>query len=216
MATIFLSYRRSDVGGEAGRLADRLKQRLGRRFVFRDVTDIPVAARFDGVLAKELAAARVVLVLIGPTWLRELDRKTGDGDTDYLRVEAATALAQGKKVVPVLLKGAAIPGAEALPADLKALARHQAITLRDESWNDDTERLIDAIGRPYRWGLLALRAAVALLAIVAIVWLAIPSIAPERASDYRFQRMLVLTLLGLYLLADGLVGFRRSRGMTKR
>jgi hypothetical protein len=148
MATIFLSYRRSDVGGEAGRLADRLKQRLGRRFVFRDVTDIPVAARFDGVLAKELAAARVVLVLIGPTWLRELDRKTGDGDTDYLRVEAATALAQGKKVVPVLLKGAAIPGAEALPADLKALARHQAITLRDESWNDDTDRLIDAMGRP--------------------------------------------------------------------
>jgi hypothetical protein len=81
---------------------------------------------------------------------------------------------------------------------------------------DDTERLIDAIGRPYRWSLLALRAGVALLAIVALVWLAIPSIAPERASDYRFQRMVVVTLLGLYLLADGLVGFRRSRGTTKR
>jgi hypothetical protein len=41
---IFLSCRRSDVGGHAARLADSLAQRLGPRTVFQDVTDIPCVA----------------------------------------------------------------------------------------------------------------------------------------------------------------------------
>jgi hypothetical protein len=37
---VFLSYRRSDVGGYAGRLADALLQRLGAKSVFQDVMAI--------------------------------------------------------------------------------------------------------------------------------------------------------------------------------
>jgi len=37
---VFLSYRRGDVGGYAGRLTDALLQRLGAKGVFQDVTAI--------------------------------------------------------------------------------------------------------------------------------------------------------------------------------
>jgi len=37
---VFLSYRRGDAGGYAGRLTDTLIQRLGARSVFHDVTAI--------------------------------------------------------------------------------------------------------------------------------------------------------------------------------
>lgn len=47
MPTVFLSYRRSDTGGEAGRLADTLQHKLGQRFVFRDVVGISPGDQFD-------------------------------------------------------------------------------------------------------------------------------------------------------------------------
>ena len=120
MRTIFLSYRRSDTGGEAGRLADSFQQRLGGALVFRDVADI------DAELDKELAAAKIVLVLIGPAWLTELQQRQKEAGIDYVRVEVAAALARKKRVIPVLLKGAALPSARDLPEDLGSLAKHQA------------------------------------------------------------------------------------------
>ena len=66
MPTVFLSYRRSDTGGEAGRLADTFHHKMGGSLAFRDVADIPPGAQFDSMLDKELTAAKTVLVLIGP------------------------------------------------------------------------------------------------------------------------------------------------------
>jgi hypothetical protein len=40
MPGIFISYRREDASGHAGRLRDRLTQRFGRETVFMDVSDI--------------------------------------------------------------------------------------------------------------------------------------------------------------------------------
>ena len=67
MPTVFLSYRRSDTSGEAGRLADTSRTKFGPRLVFRDVTNIPLGLQFDSVLQEEMATAKTVLVLIGPT-----------------------------------------------------------------------------------------------------------------------------------------------------
>lgn len=208
MPTVFVSYRRSDTGGEAGRLSDTFQQKLGEGLAFRDVASIPLGAQFDSVLERELTAARIVLVLIGPAWLTELEQRRMQPERDYLRVEVATALAKGKRVIPVLLKGAALPPAQALPEDLGALARHQAVTLRDESWNQDVDRLIDAIGRPYRWGMVAARAVVALLAIVVAVKLLVPLLPADRANDVVFLRILVASLAGMYGLVEFAVGYR--------
>jgi len=40
MASIFISYRREDTGGHAGRLCDRLSARFGGDPVFLDIQDI--------------------------------------------------------------------------------------------------------------------------------------------------------------------------------
>lgn len=75
MPTVFLSYRRIDTGGEAGRLADALQHKLGKRFVFRDVVSISPGDQFDAVLETQLATAKLTLVLIGPVWLEELEKR---------------------------------------------------------------------------------------------------------------------------------------------
>jgi hypothetical protein len=216
MPTVFLSYRRSDTGGEAGRLADSFQHRLGGSLVFRDAADIPPGAQFDAILDKELTAAKIVLVLIGPAWLTQLQQRLGQSDIDYLRVEVAAALARGKRVIPLLLNGATLPPAHDLPDDLGALAKHQAMTLRDESWNQDVDRLIDAIGRPYRWNVVALRAVFALVAIVVAVKLLVPMLPDERANDVVFVRILVASLAGTYALVEFAVAFRHFRKLERK
>jgi TIR domain len=216
MPTVFLSYRRSDTGGEAGRLADTFQQKLSDGLTFRDVSNIPLGERFDAVLRKELVAAKTVLILIGPTWLTELQQRLTQPDVDYLRVEVSTALATRKRVIPILLKGAALPTAQDLPEDIDSLAKCQAMTLRDESWSQDVDRLIDAIGRPYPWKNLALRAVVTLLLIVVAVRQLLPLLPADLANDIGFLRILVALLTGIYALFElGLV-YRHFRKLRRR
>lgn len=214
MPTVFLSYRRSDTGGEAGRLADTFQQKLGDGLTFRDVSNIPLGEQFDAVLRKELVAAKTVLVLIGPAWLTELQQRLTQPNVDYLRAEVSTALAIRKRVIPILLKGAALPTAEDLPEDLDSLAKCQAMTLRDESWSQDVDRLIDAIGRPYPWKKVALRTVLALLLIILAVKLLLPLLPADLANDIGFLRILVVSITGIYALVEfGLVCryFRKLR-----
>ena len=215
MPTIFLSYRRSDTEGEAGRLADALQNQLGQRFVFRDVMSISAGDRFDAVLEAELGTAKVVLVLIGPAWLEELNKRLTEKDTDYHRLEVATALKGGKRVIPVLLRGAALPQRASLPKGLIMLTKCQTITIRDESWRADVDRLINAMGRPYRWELLALRIVLALVVIILTVWKVAPQLIPDRVSDYSFFRRLVLSLVGVYGLIKLSIGYRYLRRLKR-
>ena len=215
MLTVFLSYRRSDTGGESGRLADDLQHQLGRRFVFRDVVSISPGDKFDAVLGIQLATAKIVLVLIGPTWLEELKKKLTEEGTDYHHLEVATALREGKRVIPVLLGGAALPSPDILPSDLLALSKCQAITIRDETWRTDVDRLINGIGRPYRWDLLAIRIIIAVITIIFSVWKLEPLFAPARSSDYDYLRRVVLLLVGIYGLIELFIGYRYFRRLKR-
>jgi hypothetical protein len=216
MPTVFLSYRRSDTGGEAGRLADTFQHKLGDGLTFRDVSSIPLGEQFDTVLRKELAAAKTVLVLIGPTWLTELRQRLAQPDVDHLRVEVSTALAARKRVIPMLLRGAGLPAAQDLPPDIESLAKHQAMTLRDESWSQDVDRLIDAIGRPYPWKNVALRAVVALLLIIVAVKLLLPFLPADLANDIGFLRILVASLTGIYALFELCLFYRYFKKLRRR
>ena len=109
MSGIFLSYRREDSAGFAGRLADRLEAEFAAGSVFRDVDDIRPGEDFQSAIDSQLQAVDAVLVMIGPRWL-EARAKYGrrlDDAADLVRVEVATALASGKPVIPVLVSGAA-------------------------------------------------------------------------------------------------------------
>lgn len=215
MPTVFLSYRRSDTGGEAGRLSDALQYKLGQRFVFRDVVSISPGDQFDAMLESQLATAKLALVLIGPTWLEELQKRLTEEGIDYHRVEVATALREGKRVIPVLLRGAALPPPEALPKDLLTLTKCQAVTIRDEAWKTDVDRLIEAIGLPYRWDLLAIRIMIAVVLIILAVWKLAPQVISDRDSDYSFFRGLVLSLVAMYGLIELFMGHRYFRRLKR-
>jgi len=90
---VYLSYRRNDVGGYAGRLADALRQRLGAKSIFQDVTAIPLGQAFTAVIDRALDESDVVLAVIGPGWLTA---STPEGrprllePDDFVRLEVAS------------------------------------------------------------------------------------------------------------------------------
>ncbi len=149
---VFLSYRRNDVGGYAGRLSDDLRQRLGAKSVFQDVTAIALGEAFTAAIDRALDESDAVVAVIGPGWVtastpegspRLLDRD------DYVRLELARALQREVRVVPVLVGGASLPTADALPEDLRGLVERQGMVLRDESWHQDVESLVRSLrGEP--------------------------------------------------------------------
>lgn len=144
---VFLSYRRSDVGGYAGRLNDVLVQRLGAKNVFHDVSTIAPGRDFADVIQRALDDCDAALAVIGPGW----SATTAEGtsrlqlDDDYVRLELATALRHGLPVVPVLLGGAQLPPPEGLPDDVRLLTRRQAVVLHDETWHQDVDGLLRSL-----------------------------------------------------------------------
>ena len=208
---VFISYRRSDTTGEAGRLADSLENLFGAACVFRDADDIPAGEDFESVLKRELADTRFIIVLIGKKWLAELNSRLSRPEPDFVRIEIATTLQLGKRVIPVLLQGAELPSAESLPDDLRALVRHQALSLRDEAWMADAARLADAIGRPYAWGLVAVRAV--LFAITAIIFAkyAVGALAPDTDRQLDLARGAIVGLLALYASLEGILWWKHKK-----
>jgi hypothetical protein len=172
---VFISYRRDDAAGYAGRLEESLEKRLGRGSVFRDVLDIPPGEDFVAAIRARLAGAQTVLVLIGPRWAGGDTPGTRriDAATDFVRLEVAAALDSGARVVPVLLPGAKMPAEDSLPAPLQALARRNALTLSDTNWQADIGRLAAAIGLPPRraaWPWALWGAAMAAALVAALCW----------------------------------------------
>jgi hypothetical protein len=207
--SVFISYRRSDSTGEAGRLAESLERLLGAACVFRDADDIPGGADFDAVLREQLAGTKAVLVLIGKRWLAELADRAGKPEPDYVRIEIATALSSGKRVIPILLQGAELPKADALPVDVRPLLRHQGVTLRDEAWQQDAERVADAVGRPYRWGRVALRALATVCAILFAVKFGIVALVEDPERQLGAARGAVAVLVVAYVWLEATL-WRRS------
>ena len=149
MPSIFLSYRRDDSAGYAGRLRSSLEARLGAGSVFRDVDAIEPGQDFVEAIETRVQACRAFIALIGQEWLDAVNATGGrrlDEEGDYVRREVAAALARSDlRVIPVLVEGAAVPGSNQLPFELQALSRRHAISLRDETWESDVDRLADAI-----------------------------------------------------------------------
>jgi len=176
MPEIFISYRRDDSSGHAGRLFDCVRERFGGESVFMDVTDLRPGVDFTKALDSALSSCRVVLVVIGTQWLTATDgsgRRRLDDPEDFVRIEIARALARDAQVIPVLVRGAAMPREQDLPEDLRSLARRQAHEISDTRWSFDTDQLIRVIDsaarrRPQSWVRLA-AAAAALLVVLGVM-----------------------------------------------
>jgi hypothetical protein len=141
MSKIFICYRQKDSGGHAGRLYDRLVERFGKNRVYMDIDSIPPGADFVEHIKKNLNGCAAVVVLIGHQWFSGENRARLTDSGDHVRQEIAQALASKAKVFPVLVHGGKMPSEFELPRDIQALARRNAIEIRDSSFNTDFEKL---------------------------------------------------------------------------
>jgi hypothetical protein len=148
MSGIFISYRREDAAGHAGRLFDRLKARFGKSAVFMDVEGIDAGIDFVETIDNAVGTCDVLLAVIGRGWLDARDdhgARRLDNPQDFVRLETGAALSRRIRVIPVLVEGVAMPPADSLPDALQALARRQAVELRDSRWDADVENLIQKL-----------------------------------------------------------------------
>jgi len=125
MSAIFISYRRADTGGHAGRLFDRLRHWFDDGEVLFDLDGIDAGQDFPARLDGAVRAARVVLVVIGPDWLQSLTERLAQPRVDYVRRDVALALQLRAQhgapiVIPALVGGAQMPALSAFDAQLRS------------------------------------------------------------------------------------------------
>ncbi|MGW0835877.1 toll/interleukin-1 receptor domain-containing protein [Streptomyces prunicolor] len=149
MPRIFLSFRKPDSRWMRDRVYRALSDRLGADEIFKSGRSIPPGADFAEILRRQAAECELMCVLIGPGWL---DARGEDGVRlldrahDWVRVEIATALRAGNRVVPVLLGDATmLPDASALPAEIAQLARLQFLRVPETHLPDGLRQLGDAV-----------------------------------------------------------------------
>lgn len=151
---VFLSYRRADSQATAGRMAQFLDGVPAVDKVFLDVDDIALGEDFEQRIARTLAEATHVFVLIGGQWRGA----AADGQPrllqadDPVRYELRQALASPARVVPLLIDGTPMPQPAELPPDLQPLHKLNAFALRSARFDEDMDDLLDVLagGRPGR------------------------------------------------------------------
>jgi hypothetical protein len=145
---VFISYRREDTAAAAGRVYDRLSQLLKKSNVFFDVSAIRGGDDFESRIVSAISSSDAALIFIGDKWLTPI-QPTGivriSEPRDYVRAEVRSALARPILVLPVLVASAQMPKPEQLPDDVRAITTKNALLLRHESFDDDTENIVAAI-----------------------------------------------------------------------
>jgi TIR domain-containing protein len=147
---IFISYRREDAPGHAGRLYDEMIRRFGEERVFMDL-DMEPGVDFVEQINEAVGSCQVLIAVIGPRWI-SIDDAHGqrriDDPGDFIRIEIEAALARrGVRVIPVLVQRARMPTTEEIPPSLADLARRNALELSDGRWSYDVGRLTSTVDR---------------------------------------------------------------------
>ena len=148
MRAIFISYRRDDTEGQAGRLFQDLSATFGSETVFMDVSGIEPGIDFRRAIEKQTESCGVLLALIGRNWLTITNpdgKRRLDDSNDVVRFETASALRRDIPVIPVLVQGARMPRAEDLPDDLKDLSFRNSVEITHARWDSDMQLLIKAL-----------------------------------------------------------------------
>jgi hypothetical protein len=177
MSGVFISYRREDSIGYAGRLFDILSIRFGRENTYMDLDTIRGGEDFAAVIEEKISLCDVLLAVIGDRWLTsagENGSRRLDMASDFVRLEIAKALERGVRVIPVLVGGATMPHRDALPDDLRPLSDHQAMDLRDAHFHADAEQLVDVLNKivpqvaSRSWSVKSNRIAPAVLSVLGV------------------------------------------------
>jgi TIR domain len=148
-ARIFISYRRRETAGHAGRLYDKLSEHFGADRVFMDVTMEP-GVDFAETISEAVGECGALVALIGDEWMTVTDasgRRRIDDPADIHRLEIEAALDRGVLLIPALVQDAEMPTADDLPDPLDPMVRLQAVELSDGRWDYDVGRLVAVLER---------------------------------------------------------------------
>lgn len=155
MGRIFISYRRQDSIGIAGRIFDKLTAHFGPADVYLDIDIIPPGADFIKHINDGMAEAQIVLALIGEGWLQARGPKGRrlDDPQDFVRIELELAFARNITVIPVLLGSATMPRAEKLPESIAGITNLNASHVDlGRDFHPHVERLIQYLARHLNGG----------------------------------------------------------------
>jgi tetratricopeptide (TPR) repeat protein len=137
-----------------------------------DVEDISPGQNFAQTIDHTMETCENILVVIGTKWRQILAEREKTAQVDYVRHEIESALARKIKIIPVFVGGATPEQLSALPAALADLPFHQAMTLHDESFKQDCDRLASSLGNKNKvihteiyWAAACLVALILLLSI---------------------------------------------------
>lgn len=151
MPSIFISYRRNDSGGHAGRLYDRLRNWFEENELFIDVGSIDYGDDFPREIYQAITSVNAVIVVIGPDWIETINERIDTQTKDFVRQEISIALKRKLKnevkIFPVLVGQTAMPQRSDLHEELKVeigkLFDYQAIEFPKDihSWDSKFDRL---------------------------------------------------------------------------
>lgn len=154
MPGIFISYRRDDSGGYAGRIFDRLVAVFGQDYIFFDVDDISPGVVFTRTIEERLSRSDTVIAVIGRSWLtasNDTGKRRIDDPSDFVRKEIELALALNLTVIPLLIDGATMPRGGDLPSNISKLAEAQAMEVSASRFDYDMNQLAQVLERFTAW-----------------------------------------------------------------
>jgi effector-binding domain-containing protein len=113
-----------------------------------DIDNIPLGIDFRKHIEKALRESQLLLVIIGPNWIGRVEGAQARicDPMDFVRIEIEVALRRSIPVIPVLVDGATMPSASALPISLKDLPFFNAANVSSGvDFHPHVDRLIRAM-----------------------------------------------------------------------
>jgi TIR domain len=167
---IFINYRRDDSAPHALNVAQYLENIFGRRNIFIDIDRLRAGQKFGAVLEDKLGQCKVMLAIIGPSWVDAREPETGgrrlDNPKDWVRLEIERSVARNIPVIPVLVAGATLPSRSDLPPTLQTLVDHQSAIVTANSFRHEMAGLardVAALTARRSWGRMAAAASALVL-----------------------------------------------------
>ena len=147
-ANIFINYRKDDSQWQTQNLYTELLKYFPRKSFFKDIDTIQAGQPFKEAINEALTQCEIFLVVIAKNWL-EIKNKDGlsrlSDANDLLRIEIATALKRGIRVIPVLYDNIEMFTEKDLPEDIRPLVQRQYVSISYTKFESDVKVLVAAI-----------------------------------------------------------------------
>lgn len=145
MGRIFVSYRVADTEWPAARIRDALVDEFGEANVFYDGESLHRGDNWKERIDATLAESEAMVLVVGPTWVDELEKRAKARTPDVHRQEVVAALRRKMPIFVTLVDGAEPLDAERLPRNLKRLGQLEAQPLPRKGFARHVPLLIEDI-----------------------------------------------------------------------